>query len=612
MKSLTLLWQKVLIESGTWCRTSTVHDWKTAVRRFESEGISFFTISLTNFGKDFEKALDQGFVDSNQFAGFKRSGGLPKFLSGFLRLVFESDGCGLLPDPSIDAISSVRQLTLMFGKILIPCSETRNQKAVDGYVQCEMDLRELDRRGSFDRAGSNQPELGRLVRVFAMLFGPLLDDLERDLQDGRYENFVPKHGPGATADRLRGNQKFSSDVWSQRLDRVFPVVEFLLSSARHVDRLHKPGRYPIHEPGQECPVKVTLVPKTLKTPRIIAMEPTYVQYAQQALLGGFLRRWEKDDLLLSLSDFREQGPNQELARMGSETQALATLDLSEASDRVSNSLVLHLFHWWPALSEAVQAVRSQKADVPYGVGVIRLAKYASMGSAMTFLIETMVFLTIICASIEKSRGYTLSRKDYKRLAGSVRVYGDDLIVPVDYVLTVISDLEAFGFKVNTDKSFWTGKFRESCGKDYYDGHDVSVTRVRRVFPSGRSNAEEVISMVSLRNQLYSAGYWSTCQWIDEEIRKVLPYFPIVRDTSPVIGRHSFIYPTGQRMCDQLHRPLVKGFVVKAIPPVNPVDDLPALLKFFTTRGATPLESGHLERSGRPRTVDIKARWASPV
>lgn len=513
-RSLTLLWQEVLTEVGTWCRTSTARDWNTVSRRFEAEGFSFLTISLANFGKDFEKSLDQGFVGDDQFAGFSRTGGLPRFLGGFLRLVFKPDGSAVLDMPSIDAIQAVRQLTLMFSKVEIPCSDARNRKAVDGYVQVEAELRERDRSGLPANAEG-------LKRVFTLLYagilqqstrridgvvpsssrnyGALLGAFERDAPDS-YP--VPRHGSGATADRRFGNEKFSSPAWTRRLDVVMPSVDYLIPNWRYTDFLSEDSTGALLEPGEELPVKVTLVPKTLKTPRIIAEEPTCMMYAQQAIHSMLREEWDKDDLLPHFVTFHDQVPNQELAKEGSATGRLATLDLSEASDRVSNSLVRYLFSPFPSMAEVLDATRSRKASVPGDHGVIRLAKYASMGSALCFPIETMVFLAIIILSWEEHTARPLRRADLRRLIGSVRVYGDDIVVPVELVPLTIRNLEAFGFKVNANKSFWTGKFRESCGGDYYDGNDVNVIKVRQCFPSGRANVAEVVATVSLLSLIH--------------------------------------------------------------------------------------------------------------
>jgi hypothetical protein len=310
--------------------------------------------------------------------------------------------------------------------------------------------------------------------------------------------------------------------------------------------------------------------------------------------------------------FDDQSPNQRMALKGSQDGSLATLDLSEASDRVSNQLVELMFENHPHLHEAVQATRSQLADVP-GHGVIPLAKFASMGSALTFPVEAMVFLAITFSAIGKALSLPVSRGLLQEFHGRVRIYGDDIIVPVDHVHAVIAELEAFGLKVNTGKSFWNGKFRESCGKEYYDGYDVSIVKVRREFPTSRQCVAEVISLVSLRNQLYYGGYWRTVKWLDGLIGKMIHHFPVVEPTSSALGRFSYLrgYET-QRMDERLHAPRVRGWSVTPVIPADKLDGKGALLKFFLKRGGLPsVDEKHLERAGRAQSLQLKLGWVQP-
>jgi hypothetical protein len=374
-----------------------------------------------------------------------------------------------------------------------------------------------------------------------------------------------------------------------------------------------------------------------------------MQYMQQAVLKQLLTHLDKDNFLSRVIGFDDQAPNQELARSGSIDNRTATLDLSDASDRVSNQLVRAMLHRWPHLLGAVDASRSRRAGLPDG-GVIRLAKFASMGSALCFPFEAMVFTTLIFLGIQKSLNTPLSMGDLVKVShGRVRVFGDDLIVPKDHVLDVVSSLELFGARVGTDKSFWTGKFRESCGREYFNGRDVSIVRVRQVFPTRRKDASEVISLVSLRNQLYLSGYWKTVSWLDGIIRKLLTHFPTIQPTSSLLGRVSFVAYrdesfVGARQDPCLHSPIVRGYVVKAKPPRDSLGGTGALLKCLlkldaksSLRGKVPCSSSsisvdglralrqtpywvnpqsgteqHLERFGRPKSISMKLGWRSPL
>jgi hypothetical protein len=422
---------------------------------------------------------------------------------------------------------------------------------------------------------------------------------------------LPKHGPGATADRLKGNQKYNQTEWTERLEKVFPAGEFLLPHWKYISNLDRVNWL---EPGEERPVRVVLVPKTLKTPRIIAIEPTAMQYTQQGILEAFEKAIERDDNARHFIQWKSNVPNQELARLGSLFGDLATLDLSEASDRVSNQLVKTMFLNHPHLGEAVDATRSRKAEVLVKgeKKIIRLAKFASMGSALCFPMESLVFMTVIFLGIEQELKRPLTNDDIKSFRGQVRTYGDDIIVPVRYVRSVVSNLETFGFKVNASKSFWTGYFRESCGKDYYKGEDVSVVRVRRVLPTQQNDAQEIISVVSLRNQLYKRGLWKTTRYLDNLVERIIP-FPAVGETSPILGKQNFTGHETGRICSDLQIPLVKGMKVVSKPPIDKLEDAGALLKFFLKRSEEPfVDRNHLERYGRPESVDIKLRWAAAV
>lgn len=606
-----MLWRTLANELAEVCGTSTTMDFKRVQGRCEHEGISFLTITLASFGKDLQKGLDQGYVDRRLFTGFRWKGGLPLFLGGFLDRVFHHESGVLLDEPDPIAVQAVLQLTLMFSKMYLECSAPRVQAAFDQFIECEQDVRESDR-------GLSQRLTSDFGRVSSLLFADVFTYADREIYYGKT---YPKHGPGSTAERLIGNEKFSDHTWTERLEGILPSGEHLLPNWSFYDQLES---IDILDPGSEKPVRVISVPKTLKTPRIIGIEPVAMQFAQQSILPLILAGIRKDNYLHRILGFNDQTPNQRMALEGSLSGSLATLDLSEASDRVSNQHVRNMLKHWTWLSQAVDASRSRKADVP-GHGVIRLSKFASMGSALCFPFEAMVFTTLIFMGIEQDLGTPMTRKLIKEYSRRVRVYGDDIIVPVDHVPSVVSSLESFGTKVNTGKSFWTGKFRESCGKEYYGGHDVSIVKVRHMFPARRQDATEVISIVSLRNQMYFAGNWKTARWLDGYIEKLVKHFPTVLPSSPVLGRHSFLGYHPERMHETLHSPLVKGYTVSARLPLNEVDDAEALLKFLLSKERSDYLSGqseqtglptgvedHLRRSGRPHAVNLKLGWSSAI
>jgi hypothetical protein len=646
MKSLMSLWSSVAMEMATRCCTSATRDITTVASRVEHEGLPFLAITLADYGKSLERWLDHGHVgprsDVPAFSWDKRTG-LPRFLGGFLVRVFDPCSGALLENYDVEAVIALRQLTLMFSKIAHPSeapelkgssnggddrkvvSAARERKAMSLFVQCEKEVRVSDS----ELQASDREEF---CKMSDMLFGRLFTYVDREVY---YNRLFPKHGPGATADRLSSNGKWNQRTWPLRLERILPYGEYALPSWSYYSQLDEVD---FLEPGAEMPVRVISVPKTLKTPRIIAIEPTAMQYMQQGILRAMLDAFKRDDFLSRVIGFDDQEPNRNLAMVGSFSGELATLDLSEASDRVSNQHVRLMLRNHPHLFEAVQACRSRKADVP-GHGILRLAKFASMGSALCFPFEAMVFTTLVFCGISRELSAPLSdRRSLRAYRQQVRVFGDDIICPRNHVLSVVSRLETFGFRVNRSKSFWTGRFRESCGREYFNGQDVSIVKVRQVFPTQRQNASGVISMVSLRNQLYMAGFWQTVRWLDSRIRKLLRYFPDVLPTSPLLGRWSFLGYQAERMHPDFHSPLVRGYYVDARPPSDVLDGPGALLKclhrmeartrqqstwsndregVFTDPRVTEFsgmpiaDEEHLERSGRPKHVSIKLGWRSP-
>jgi hypothetical protein len=635
MKSLMMLWRVVAEEFGDMCSVSTTLDFKTVERRVRDEGASFTTITLPRFCDDLQKGLSIGRVTRDMFQGFARHAGLPQFLGGFLELIFDRASGRLIDDPNIEAIQAVRQLTLLFGKVQVAPTERRVRAAMKGFVDCEQEIKGWD-------AARSPEQYREFERMSSLLWSEVLQRVDNDLfrehegprvSDPEWPYVRPKHGPGATADRKSGNRKFDFAEWSQRLESVFPYGEYALPNWRFYDRL---DRVDFLEPGTERPVRVIAVPKTLKTPRIIAIEPSYMQFMQQGVKDLLIRSIQKDFLMGRIVGFDDQWRNRQLAESGSLTGSLATLDLSEASDRVSNQLVRTMLRRWPHLFEAVDATRSRRADVQ-GHGVLRLAKFASMGSALTFPVEAMVFATVVFLGIEKSLARPLLRRDCLSLRKRVRVYGDDIIVPVEFAQSVIASLELFGFKVNSNKSFLDGKFRESCGREYYTGHDISVVRARHVvvsdagwdLPSSRKFVREIESTVALRNRFYLSGLWRTAAWLDDWIRPALGgWYPTVAATtsdhwddptprSQVLGRWTVMPVLASTVEPQASDPnhhvlLVRGWVIEPKMPVSRASGVGALLKVLGTPRDKPFDDPlHLERAGRPLAVRTKLRWTSP-
>ncbi len=499
MKSLLSLHTHALVDTGALCDTMIARDIETLTRRWEHEGDSFLTITLPLLAKALERGLASGVWPKSTIAAkFHHNGGLPAFLRGFLLRVFSPDGL-LLDDPDANCIWAVRQVCYLTHKVERATTDERLSAAFAGFIRTDVELKE--------HWDSHEPPVDRLKAVFLQHFGKLLDSLETKVASFA---LVPKHGPGAVAEKWAHPKRWDFSYWPERLNEVFPHWRYGVYTPSY-SREYVP-------PENERPVRVVAVPKTMSTPRIIAIEPSIMQFAQQGLKREIYEE-VRACALNNLIGFTDQTRNQRLACEASLHGNLATLDLSEASDRVHNDLVLHLFDRWPHLRDFIQASRSARADV--NGEVIDLTKFASMGSALTFPIEAMCFAAIALLGMQDS-GCKTGPDQYGR---TVSVYGDDIIVPTDAVSSVISLLELFGFKVNENKSFWTGEFRESCGSEYFRGHDVSVVRFRSDLARSRKDADRIVRQTEFRNRSYLAGLWSVVRYIDGITKPVVKLHP---------------------------------------------------------------------------------------
>lgn len=209
--------------------------------------------------------------------------------------------------------------------------------------------------------------------------------------------------------------------------------------------------------------RVGFVPKSSKTFRSIAIEPSMnlrIQLGVHDFLAPLLEK-------RSISILKDQRVNQLLAKLGSNSSGLdglATLDLSAASDTISIELVRWLLpeSWFYFLSD----LRCESSIVEGEE--VRLNKFSSMGNGFTFVLESLIFWALSESCRLDSGAMYLSM-----------TYGDDIICPTASALLLTETLSELGLKVNPDKSFLFGPFRESCGADWMSGTLVTPVFLRR-------------------------------------------------------------------------------------------------------------------------------------
>lgn len=588
------LLQKLLADAGMVCRTSLVRDWVTIQSRVEHEGRSFLTITLPSFAKTFEKCLERGRIDPIDFAGFKaaKKMSFPAFLQGLTGHVFNIDGV-IKDAPNPDAVEGIRQICLAFNKISLECTQSRLRKAERQFKATEQEVSRFRVK--------HYTDFRHFGYVCSVLYHGVLANLEDNIFDLA---LIPRHGPGSTQDKTIGNKKFVDDRYSERLQRCFPydwyklfnfeeLNEQLLESV-HTEELKFIPR------KDEPPVRVVFVPKTMKTPRVIAIEPVWMQNIQQGLMTELVPLLERNKLTKGQINFSNQCVNRNLAFENSLSREFATIDLSEASDRVHPALVANMLRSHPVVSRAVFSCRSERATLPSGE-VIRLRKFASQGSALCFPVEAMVFFGILVTAILKHRNLRLNRDSIQRVARDVFVYGDDIIVPTREVDIACKALEAAGLKVNLGKTFSKGNFRESCGMDAFMGVNVTPIYIRRPLPTSKLDAEEVQGAISSANSFYKKGYWKTAQFLRNVVEKAVGLVPHVLETSSVSGWYSFRgRQDHHKWCPDLQTLMVKGFKLLQQKEADPLDGYRALHKWVTMR------TGMFALLGVPNPLDVDA------
>lgn len=611
MKSHIWLLQALLHDCAVQCSVhprEIARDLRTIFRRVESEGLSFLTITLPELSKSFLRGLREGSWPTASVTSFRHSGGLPLFLRGFLSQIFDTDG-RLLSEPSISAINAVHQILLTFKKVEGACSEQRVKRVLADYVEVDRNIPSEPKSLIVEVDGLKKTiNLSTVVDVFRIIFGPTFVGVENDLYEGK--PIDAKHGPGATAERLSSNEKWRNLEWHERFDAWFHHDHYLAAFAGRGlvgDAIHPfVDSVPIPQ-EQERPVRVITVPKTMKGPRVIAIEPSLMQYMQQGLLKALTKGIEEDPLVREFLPLSDQSRNGSLALSGSIDGSLATIDLSEASDRVPLWLVTNLFSGFPHLRGGLLATRSSHAQVP-GHGVIRLQKFASMGSATCFPVESIVFLTLALLGCTIADRRPLTRSSLRFYVGKVSVFGDDIIVPSHCTSVVASVLKSVGLKVNEAKTFATGRFRESCGVDAFAGH-VITPAYAKTFDWDNSRLDWIAKWVSFSNRLYDMGFWMTARAIREKLTKV-NVIPVVARSSPAIGFHHVRGTYEVHSWDKaLQKFSVKALTYRTKKVGDPLDGTAALVKCLST----PLNEDpeHLNLTVRSASVSTKRRWTSP-
>lgn len=305
-----------------------------------------------------------------------------------------------------------------------------------------------------------------------------LEDFQPDLTFGY-------HGPGASAGLSRRDS-----FPDAKFDRLFctPLLKY---AGCPVD-----GLPVVNQPSSE----VVFVPKSFDSKRTICKVPAGLMFWQKAVQQQLYAYVEHSPLRRHLC-FSRQDFSQRMALKGSRDDSFCTIDLSAASDSVSWEIVKSVFRG-SSLIRIMYATRTKQFLLPDGSSLYP-KKYDPMGSALTFPVESLLFAAICeISSTKKQPRY--------------RVYGDDIVFhPADIdSQDLIARLTRFGFKVNTEKSYTSGPFREACGMEAYQGWDVTPIRLSREWRYLTAKCpDDVVKLRDLANKCFWRGYKMTRSYI---------------------------------------------------------------------------------------------------
>lgn len=592
-------------------RVEFERDAKRLTSLVETRGLHFAMIDLPDACKHFERSLACGRLTRFEMCAmrpFRSRGIIPRLFRGLFLRVFNESG-ELRDDCCVHSIRFLRQLMLAAKKFKMECSNERRQAVVEQFFAIESEIRpgsaawDLDEPGwgrkSFDeyrKADGLTPDpQGDLFDLHEVsetkvdsAFLVTLDRVAKIVSStvGRFDpgEWSTKHGPGAVADLRSGSDKYQFPTWDAKLERVFPYADFAFANYTcWVDTVTGEDGVKVAT-NVEPPSKLILVPKTLKAPRLIASEPTSHQWCQQALKAFFASRSEST-WIRSFVHFRDQTPNQELAVQGSRDGQLATVDLSEASDRLTCWTVERFFDGNTSLLDALQAVRTRWVENnlhPKLPRFHKLRKFACMGSACTFPVQSLVFLGIALASVIYSRKLEPTLRTIRTLRKQVRVFGDDIVVPVDSVGALMDMLEHLQLKVNRNKTFYTGRFRESCGVDAYGGTDVTPVYALR-YPD-KTRPESIVSSVATQQNLFDQGLYAAADYMASTIRRIYSYIRDVEIDSGAFGLKAMQPDNShlrRRLHPKFHRPQMRCLTVKVAAKRIRTKGISMLLQYFT-------------------------------
>jgi len=600
-------------------------DLSRLLRLVDSRGIHVFVVDLPAVGKHLDRCLSTGSYTTSGLCLTRQvsdSVRVPRFLRDLYLQIFDESG-NLKEDCNVECVLFLRQILYCAKKATLDCNDQNILDEVQEFLVIDSQLPEpeevweadvpTDAEMSSAFTGFSDSALIRdrlgcdptgLLSTFLVNLDLVSGFISAELGPYRPEDWRFRHGPGAVSERTGSVNKYQFVNWSERLESVYPLADYgFHNHSAWIDWVRDGKGIGSHDPMS----RLVAVPKSFLKPRLIAAEPTEHQWCQQNCWHYFCER-VKHTWIGDFVRFRDQSKNQRMALEGSGNDRLATVDLSAASDRVTCHVVGNLFRSNIGLLQALRASRTRYLHQQINREVdelVRLRKFSTMGSACTFPVESLVFLAVAIASCLTVRTMRVTAGNIASLSGEVTVFGDDIIVPSDCRVVFERALEVLYFKVNDSKTFWTGKFRESCGVDAFAG--VNVTPAYWRSPSD-AKPESIASTVEVANNFYKKFMLHTASYLASTVQKA--DMPTVAVDSGVLGFQSrlgpHLKPLRRRWNRSLQREEVLVTGISARVTKTAIHDDSALLQYFT-EDPSPYTMWKGGVSSRP-ALKIRRRW----
>lgn len=423
----------------------------------------------------------------------------------------------------------------------------------------------------------------------------------RNLDD--FQELKGRHGPGAVAEGYKTNQKWHVLVSGlSDLDPRLENIGYDLPYGLFRDRILEAGLRNVRTSED---ARLVTVPKTYSSLRTITVEPCLNQFVQQAYNEHLRKEIDRCSVMSTSLTLLSQVPNQKLALEGSLTGEWVTIDLSSASDLLSTTLVEAAFANRPKFLSGILACRTPFVCIQDKR--IALKKYAGMGNATTFPIQSYVFALIaLCSMIGTNE--VVSIKRLEALASNVRVFGDDIIIKRKHFPAFAEWIESCGLSINRGKTFSEGNFRESCGVDAYEGIKVTPVYLRHDPLKSSTDAKSFVATLSTCNQLWLQGMYATSNVLREQLEKKFS-LPLVHRECSGLGYH-----THQDLCDRqrwsktLHRYEVRTYVPSPVRVKDEIDGYAAMMKYFHSPYSGEFDPNHLRSSVRRFNLNLRKRW----